>query len=175
MAAPGILEGTVVGASGANPLIGLATGVLGSLFGKSKKTGGLSGEQKWTYNTRRGIYNSTNFEKLVQDAIKNRKNINQDEAMRTLENYDAVQAGKGSPIFSADSRKDSSRALIASNAGRDTAAYASDLLFRSPWLKQSLVPDLQGGPGVPEQMTNNSQALMSIAPLLEEWLSSVFR
>lgn len=165
------------GGAAAGPSLAAQIGgaLFGGLFGKKKSSGGgVDSRTKKSYDTRWNIYNSTNFDKLVKDSIKSRTEQHQATAMDTLQNYDALQAGKGSPIFSADSRKDSARTQIASNAGRDAATYAADLLFRSPWLKQSLVPDLQGGVQTPARTTDNSQQMMALAPILGQLFDQWF-
>jgi len=173
----GLAGGAGGGAAAANPLAGIATAVLGGLFGKKKSSGGgVDSRTKKTYDRRFAIAQGTDLDALIEKSIAARRDIEQTQALDALQKYDAIQAGRGSPVFSSDSRKDSARALIADKAGRSTAQYAADLILKSPWMKQSLYPDLQGGVVTPVTQSGvDPNAMIALGPMLGQWLQSIFR
>lgn len=176
MTASGVLSGAVVGASPyAGIASGVASGLFGGLFGKG---GGIKypAHTKEARTAMRNVAASTDFDKRDAESIAQYKRMAQATGMDLLEDYDAMAGAGGSPIFRADSRKDASRALIASKAARDASAYALDLYSSSPFRKQQLWAPLATGQGV-EQPGNAAQVARIggvIGPEIEKLVNKWF-
>ena len=88
------------------------------------------------------LYDTTDFDKIDEEAMKVYGEGATKEGVKMLEGYDARAAGAGSPISKLDTNKELARASIAGEVGADISAKKAELMLTRPSRKRALLPGL---------------------------------
>jgi hypothetical protein len=143
----------------------MLAGGIGGGAGQSSKAPKAIGNKYYDMAFQRAlkIYDETDFAALDESAMKEYESVANKKGMGLLEDYDALQAGGGSPISKADTNKDLSRASIAGTVSRDIASKKAELILTRPGRRKGLLPglDQRSHVGI-ETRPGNADALMTL-------------
>lgn len=152
-------------------VVSAGVGLLSGMFGGKPKTPGYVKEnyqlQNDLFKRAMGLYDNTDLAAVDQSAITAYSDSTMQEALKFLQNYDALAAGSGSAIGKSDTRKDRSRAQIASDSASKVGSLEASLISSRPNRQAALLPSVgsvaQGVPAaayLDQQVADQNQQQM---------------